>query len=438
MQVNASKEVVEDFSFTEYPAIDTFHDESIASWPVITCSELGSERIRLVKITPGPPGSTIECEVRVCFLDQAPTYTAVSYTWGSPLGFRDVLIHGQPHSVPKNLWRFLDQARRLSGSDRFSGWLWIDALSIDQSDPHEKLYQVEIISSIFRNATHMIVWLGPSYANSDHALAIVYPCSTEGLRMDVRILAGPDWSALHSLCERPYWRRLWVYQELKSARHAELMCGSRFVPLGTLRDYLLDPVAPRLADKSETLRESSAGNMLGLVKGIGFGLSQKLVPISSLLRATNHLHCVDPRDKAYAVLNIAQTEKQGIRADYTITVPTLLNKILRNEPNVAIGLGLTDDLTRWGRECEELERLFGEPPNSMFVTTGPVRFDPHVRPLVDLGVDCNPTNLKLLDSLSEWAEFYSHNRISQSLLQRRQMIESNAKRTNWLARYLGN
>jgi hypothetical protein len=263
---DALEEVPEDHSFTEHPATDVLHDESIARWPTISCSELGSKRIRLVRIIPGSPCSIIRCQVSKFSLEQAPCYSAISYTWGSPLGFREILIEGRPHSVAKNLWRFLDQSRRLPDLDSLAGWLWIDALSINQSEPREKLDQVGIISSIFQNAERVIVWLGSTYGNSDLALSAVCPNSkTKRPQKDLRTLAGPVWSALHSLCERPYWHRLWVYQELKSAQRAELMCGNRLTPLRLFQEHLFAPAAHRSEDKFDILRKSSAGMILRLI-----------------------------------------------------------------------------------------------------------------------------------------------------------------------------
>jgi hypothetical protein len=300
MEADASEEVLNDYGFAEYPAADTFQDETIAHWPTITCSRLGSKRIRLVKILLDPPGGPIGCEVNTYFMDQAPSYTAVSYTWGSPLTYREILIDGQPCGVPKNLWRFLDQARRLPDVNHLTGWLWIDALSIDQLNPQEKLDQVGIISVIFRNAERVVVWLGPDYGDGDRVLTALGSDRTSGTRKASRTLAGAVWSAIHGLCERPYWRRLWVYQELKSARRAELMCGHKLVPLQNFQRYLLDTAAPRLEDKLEILRQSSAGKMLKL--------KDKLADVSlwSLIQETSRLRCVDPRDRAYAVLNIAR------------------------------------------------------------------------------------------------------------------------------------
>jgi hypothetical protein len=126
-----------------------------------------------------------------------------------------------------------------------------------------------------------------------------------------------------------------------------------------------------------------------------------------LIQKTSHLRCVDPRDKAYAILNIAQTGKKGIEADYTITVPVLLNRILRDmyytTPPVS--------LEKVAEQCTELERVFGEPPNSIFQTEGPVMFDRNINPLEKLASHNGRQDFRLKRQLSAWCEFHSHNRM---------------------------
>ncbi|KAM0695998.1 hypothetical protein Q7P36_004481 [Cladosporium allicinum] len=395
-----------DYSFAEYPTTDTFHDESIAHWPAITCSELGSERIRLVRIAPGPSGGVIECEVSTFFLKMAPSYAAVSYTWGSPLGFREILIEGRPHSVPKNLWRFLNQARNLPGLTRLTGWLWIDALSINQSDPQEKLDQVGIISDISKKAEHVIVWLRPSNADSDHALAALHVVRARRHRRNSRTVPGPVWSALHNLCERPYWRRLWVYQELKSALCAQLMCGNKLFSLRDFQDYMFDTAAHRLEEKLDILRKSSAGMMLRLIE------DPAKTSLWSLIKETSHLRCIDPRDKAYAVLNIAQIGREEMAADYTILTPVLLNQILKNMHYIC----KPETLHEVAEQCMELERLFREPPNSIFQTEGSVAFSRSINPLKELASYNLLPDFRLQHLLAAWCDFYSHRHINQLVL----------------------
>lgn len=55
--------------------------------------------------------------------------------------------------------------------------------------------------------------------------------------------------ALAMLLDRPYWRRLWIRQELAVAKNVIVMCGDRLMPWTTfegacdiLPTDLLDPV----------------------------------------------------------------------------------------------------------------------------------------------------------------------------------------------------
>jgi hypothetical protein len=410
MEAAASNGLLENYSLAEYPAADTFHVELGARRAATARSQLGSKRIRLVKIIPGAPGRTIECETSSHFLDQAPSYTAVSYTWGCPLGFREILIGGRPHRVAKNLWRFLDQARRLRDVKHLTRWLWIDALSIDQSVPQEKLDQVGILSSIFRNAERMVIWLGPSYANGDLALAGVRPYSANGALPGVRPystnkpgrapepLAGQIWSALHGLCERPYWRRLWVYQELKSTWGPKLMCGKTIVALRGFQEFLLETLAIRSADKIDILRTSPAAKILKLVE------DPAKISLLESIQETSHLLCTDPRDKAYAILNLVHTGKRGIEADYTITVPVLLNRIMRNTHEMSP----PESLRQVVKQCLELEKLFKEPTHSIFDTEALSELNSGIDPLAKLASRAAPVDMKLplLKNLHRVAEQY--------------------------------
>jgi uncharacterized glyoxalase superfamily metalloenzyme YdcJ len=64
--------------------------------------------------------------------------------------------------VRQNLWDFLDQAQKVQYED----YLWIDALSIDQTNHSERDRQVAIMGSIFSQAAKTIVWLGTATGNT--------------------------------------------------------------------------------------------------------------------------------------------------------------------------------------------------------------------------------------------------------------------------------
>lgn len=332
-----------------WPSPDIFTDDSVAPRTSQTCSELGSERIRLVRILHrGRSSGTIECETRVCFFSEAGEYTALSYAWGSPLMPSRIFVDREPRQITANLWRFLRQAAQQPG--RFFGWLWIDALSIDQADPWEKLEQVKIISKIFHCAKETVVWLGPSYGGSDKAMKVLATLDPYG-RPWRSLYAPPLGPAILGICERAYWRRLWVFQEMKSSLSAGLMCGARHLDFAQLQKFLLTENVDERVDVyyKNRLRQSSAAQMVKLTR------EDLDTSLRSMLNATGHLRCSDPRDKVYATLSTINSGHQDIEADYTTTLPQFLNKILRNMHH-AKDPGF---LAMVGRECDDLAKHFG-------------------------------------------------------------------------------
>ena len=103
-----------------------------------------TDSIRLLEILDHKAG-TIVCRFhRVC-LEDAPGYTALSYTWGSAKEAKELLIDGTRVFVRQNVWNFLQQTRR----DRTWKFIWIDALCIDQGNPDERNHQVKMMRAIY-------------------------------------------------------------------------------------------------------------------------------------------------------------------------------------------------------------------------------------------------------------------------------------------------
>lgn len=393
-------------ALTAWPAADIFTDDAIGRWAVPTCSELGSERIRLIKVKPGLQGTLVECEMKVCSIHNAGEYTAVSYAWGRLVARHPIIVDQQPHLVTNNQWHFLRHAKH--AGKHLSGWLWLDTLSIDQMNPQEKLVQVGILNTVFERAKRVVVWLGPAYENSDLAMEVLSSHSSKSPRKILpKLFVGQGWSAIHCLCERSYWRRLWVFQELKASKHAILMCGSEIVRIKRLMAFLFDLEAQRLEDKIGILRKSSAGRMLTLIKAT---LDTSLW---SLLKTTSHLQCSDAHDKVYAIINVASSGHETIVADYAISLPTLMNTILRN-------LHLASppkSLKQVASQCKLLEQYFGVECNSIF-SVAPSRATPRLQryedPLTEFAT-AHYWDFKLEMLLSQWCEYYGHARISRLL-----------------------
>jgi hypothetical protein len=344
-----------------WPAADTFTDDAFGRPEITTCSELGSQRIRLLRIQPGPSSSMISLDTKICFLDHAGQYIALSYTWGSPVLQRQVIINDEPRAVTTNLWRFLSQARKLP--NRFSGWLWIDAVSIDQTDPWEKAEQVKIISKIFAVAKQAVVWLGPAYGDSDRAMKALgnMPLRGAGRKSRRSLWAPPVGPAVLALCNRAYWQRLWVFQELKASDMIDLWCGDRNVNFDRVRAFLLTQnIDSQGQVQYQALEKSPARRMVASTRDT---LNTSLW---STLDATRHLRCTNPLDRVYAILNVVSTGREGIEADYTVTLSELMNAVLLS----MFKYRKPKDLYMLFAECDSVERLFAVDKGSMFKVEG--------------------------------------------------------------------
>jgi hypothetical protein len=96
-------------------------------------------------------------------------YEAVSYAWGDPNNLRTITLAGFDRLVTKNLEIALQHLRYRHGVRR----LWVDALCINQQNNEERLHQVNLMRFVYQTAGRVLVWLGPSFENSDRAIAFL-------------------------------------------------------------------------------------------------------------------------------------------------------------------------------------------------------------------------------------------------------------------------
>lgn len=204
-------------------ARDTDHKANAFSY---TSLDLSQRSIRLLLLHPDRSKSGhIECTLRDATVNDY--YVCLSYVWGEPDQGCTVIINGRPLCVRINLYRFLQQARK-----KDLGWLWIDALCIDQENLAERTHQVQQMGSIYSRAGRVISWLGPS------------PEMANVLR-NVAAYHGRDWVGTHEpdpdvgiLFAHEYWTRAWVTQEVILARQHTLMADGVTLPMNHLHPLL--------------------------------------------------------------------------------------------------------------------------------------------------------------------------------------------------------
>jgi hypothetical protein len=182
--------------------------------------DLSRRSIRLLNIHRGlSSGGHVRCEL--IDADVGYGYTCLSYVWGQPDKGYPVVINDRIALVRKNLWHFLQHARK-----KKLGWLWIDAMCIDQKNLAERTHQVQQMGEVYSQA-RVISWLGTSPEIVDLLHGISNKSSMDGYQ-----------TAMEAFYAHEYWTRAWVTQEVASASKLILMAGGEELAIGSFPAHI--------------------------------------------------------------------------------------------------------------------------------------------------------------------------------------------------------
>ncbi|KAK4966454.1 hypothetical protein LTR42_011619 [Elasticomyces elasticus] len=189
-------------------------------------------------------------------------YEALSYCWGDQILSQQLLIsssQGDRIPITESLHVCL---RRLRVRDSVR-YVWADAVSINQQDMAERNTQVQMMADIYKCSRRTLVWLGDAESGGPETLAFAtlqgtfhrldndndegfYPNHNTAYQEWVshlnkflkehkhceccgEMFRGPHpggteaLRAFVALLERPWFRRLWVVQEVTFAPHVQVM-----------------------------------------------------------------------------------------------------------------------------------------------------------------------------------------------------------------------
>jgi len=238
--------------------------------------------------------------------------------------------------IRKNLYLFLEHLYEHFGGVSLR-YLWADAICIDQDGLKvaEKGHQVQQMSAIYRSAVEVLAWLGLSADPADRDLfESMNQCLSERQqRQESRKTSSDAWrcfsvslgkdseryAAWLALCNRSYWTRLWIVQELVLGKTARVICGAHEISLEALwKIWSNQPVTRQEIGKSEEL-------MLYVYKMKAWDRSETLL---GTVNKFKHLECVKLHDRVLAMLGIAQ-HGESIAVDYGIAIPKLFLDVLR-------------------------------------------------------------------------------------------------------------
>ena len=276
---------------------------------------VNDNRIRLLR----PAASGLEgnvYELKAFSLEDAPPYAALSYSWGGRVNSAGSRLKckGGASSVPISLSQDLKQAiHRLDKINRH-GWLWVDAICINQDDKAEKSSQVRIMRTIYGKARCVYVWLGEQQKR---------PIETSR-RSGVPIthLTGATISRLLRQGRSVWWSRLWVIQEIVSSAKIIVCIGHHTMQWHDFVNALYQTpkgrISPQLADEF-----GSARLQIVRLRSLREKLRQDpgTEDLVSLLRKTFSSYASDPRDKIFGLLGLVdQIDRNGIAVKYGVDV----------------------------------------------------------------------------------------------------------------------
>ncbi|KAL7893462.1 heterokaryon incompatibility domain-containing protein [Trichoderma sp. SZMC 28014] len=215
--------------------------------------DLDRRIIRLLHLHRGGDDSEISCSLFLAELNERNDtipYEALSYTWGLPGLTGRIIVDGCYLNVTDNLHSALQQLR-YQDDDRI---LWIDAICIDQGNKKERGHQVEQMSKIYSEAERVIFWLGEGTVETDMLLESLQLLQRESINYNFGSWSLQDdrwrnlWSCMRSTFERthrnfeslqnkglqtllgrPWFRRVWILQEVALAKAGIIICGSKSV-----------------------------------------------------------------------------------------------------------------------------------------------------------------------------------------------------------------
>ncbi|RGP68911.1 hypothetical protein FSPOR_5117 [Fusarium sporotrichioides] len=280
--------------------------------------------IRILTLHSGSDNDPITCSLHRAARG-ACKYKALSYEWREESdNDPNIVIENQSVRVRQNLSHALRNIR-LPSEDVD---LWVDAICINQADVAEKSNQVAMMEETFSNATSVIVWLGTAHSDSDIAMDWLSDPSTIQDRVSSHIRDSLEFQALVSFCNRPYWLRIWIIQELFLSRSYIVYCGSKSIP-----DEIFDKSFLLLAATN-----SQGINLSAADYHISTRRMNKDVPSVNRMRRWIALcsklgfQCSREHDRIYGLLGISHDYKfveQNIDVDYSKSPRELFIEVIQ-------------------------------------------------------------------------------------------------------------
>ena len=273
--------------------------------------------------------------------------------------------------------------------------LWIAALCINQEDYDERARQVLLMPRIYHSALSVWLWLGEADEYTESALNLLALLAERGQnvrfdpsqlpassvlrdaislkRLVLPVFPGPQWEALVRLFDRPVLRRLWVVQEIVTARKTIVQCGEMQLDFEAvlLGVHFVSQSSWEAILSASYERGEASMSFIRIIGGLRIDwLTRKRNLRWKLIRDTRRFQASDPRDKVYALFSLfndfAHREGHDLGAcgnsEHNITIDDLRDRGFQIETDEddrsglgALSSALEDVINASGRDKREAE-----------------------------------------------------------------------------------
>jgi hypothetical protein len=286
---------------------------------------LPPQSFRLIKFDRNRFRNEHVVELATFKIGQSIAYHALSYTWGPPPNTKECeddyrsdsrrpitvvrTQDGQPPStqellITRNLFECLSVLKT-------SGYIWIDALCINQSDNVEKAIQVPLMGAIYANALEVIVWLGLEESDLEGfkwVHEVLYPRLTDYIKATANknvhdkvwvivdfdrslgVESAAKWDAYSRfMVQRRWFRRAWILQEVCLASSISILAGRSEISWDAMRSLatFLQQVGSDAVLASDTYKPRPLGadcGRLNILRELLICGGPNAIPSNSLTR----------------------------------------------------------------------------------------------------------------------------------------------------------
>lgn len=262
---------------------------------------------RLLELQAGQTDDPVTVRLLACSFGTV-SYEAVSYAWGDADQKSEIRVLTDCDdktcatiSVTTNCHNALITLRKSHGPRV----LWVDSICIDQYSIPERSHQVSLMAQIYQGALRVVVYLGPSADDSDEAMhwirEIDQPSDYGAWPSREERPRGPlNMDSIRALFQRPWFRRVWVLQEIAFAQDAVFVCGQSEASWDSIRAFY-------------HFNQSESWVEWGLAYPVEYAVLRSYNRVDfihynhrlcKLLMDTKDCRATDPRDKLYAMLHL--------------------------------------------------------------------------------------------------------------------------------------